>query len=66
MSPAGTRAVLHNRSGGDSDNIVRTFSGLVAFQGEQLQGPWRLKVADLAVDDVGKLNKWSLRIERQP
>ena len=65
ISPAGTRAVLQNRSGGDGDNIVRTFSGLGAFQGEQLQGPWRLKVADVVAEDVGKLNEWSLRIERQ-
>jgi len=28
----------------------------------RIKGKWRLKVADLVGQDVGKLNRWSLRI----
>lgn len=69
VSPAGTEVVLHNRSGGSADNIIRSYSAaavpaLSTLQGQPLAGTWKLKVADLEAQDVGKLNKWSLQITR--
>ena len=69
ISPAGTEVVLHNRSGGSADNIIRSYSAaavpaLSTLQGQQLAGTWKLKIADLEAQDVGKLNKWELQITR--
>jgi len=66
-SPAGTSIDLHRRSGGSADNIIATYTsgttaGLQALRGESVQGNWRLRVADLEGLDVGKLNRWGLRI----
>ncbi len=68
FSPAGTEVILHNREGGPLNNIVKNYSGatttaLNGLKGETIQGTWRLKVIDNAGADVGKLNKWSLRIQ---
>jgi subtilisin-like proprotein convertase family protein len=69
VSPAGTQAVLHNRTGGSQDNLVSTFRfadtpSLQALHGQSLQGAWKLRVADLEAADVGKLNRWGLKISR--
>ena len=63
--PDGTDAVLHGRGGGQSDNIIRTFSvadtpSLSSFLNTSTQGDWTLSAADLASRDFGKLNKWAL------
>jgi subtilisin-like proprotein convertase family protein len=70
-SPAGTRVALHERSGGSADNIITTYTpattpDLQTLSGETIQGTWRLSVADLAGLDIGKLNRWALRIVREP
>jgi subtilisin-like proprotein convertase family protein len=70
VSPAGTSVTLHNRSGGSADNIIKTYtsattSGLQALRGESVQGAWKLRVADLEAIDVGKLNRWALKISPQ-
>jgi subtilisin-like proprotein convertase family protein/subtilisin family serine protease len=69
IAPNGTHIALHERSGGDTDNLIRTYSaattsGLASLRGQPAQGAWRLRVADLEARDVGKLNRWGLRIER--
>ena len=71
VSPAGTIVKLHDRAGGPADNLVTSFTGagapgLNALRGQPMQGAWRLRVADRERVDLGKLNRWSLRIERQP
>lgn len=71
VSPSGTNVTLHNRTGGAADNIITTYTpaatpGLQTLHGEAIQGAWRLKVADQEGEDVGKLNRWALRIIRQP
>jgi subtilisin-like proprotein convertase family protein len=68
-SPGGTAVVLHNRSGGSADNIIKTYTpattpGLAALRGQPLQGAWRLRVIDLAAKDIGKLNRWAVQIEQ--
>jgi subtilisin-like proprotein convertase family protein len=71
VSPAGATVKLHQRAGGQADNLLATFTaasvpGLSVLRGQPMQGPWRLKVADRDRIDTGKLNRWSLRIDRQP
>lgn len=69
--PQGTLVVLHDQTGGNTDNIRRTFDptqtpALSALVGQSLQGDWTLHVQDLAAADVGRLNRWELEIEGQP
>jgi subtilisin-like proprotein convertase family protein len=69
VSPSGTTARLHQRSGGSSDDIKQTYtpsttSDLQALHGQPVQGDWRLKIADLEAADVGTLNRWTLKIVR--
>jgi subtilisin-like proprotein convertase family protein len=70
IAPDGTRIALHERSGGGEDNLIRTYTpattpGLAALRGQPLQGAWRLHVADREARDLGKLNRWALRFERE-
>lgn len=65
ISPGGQRALLHDRQGGDADDLkVRltpaTTPALSALQGQETRGAWVLRVSDLEGRDVGKLNRWSL------
>ncbi|WP_406664894.1 S8 family serine peptidase [Gallaecimonas sp. GXIMD1310] len=60
-SPAGTEYVLHNREGGDADNLIKHWL-LTAFNGEPMQGTWTLFVSDNAGADTGTLNSWDLVI----
>ena len=68
-SPAGTEAVLHDRAGGNADNIARTYTAantpsLAALAGKPVAGAWTLLVSDHEAADVGKLNRWGLTIRR--
>jgi M6 family metalloprotease-like protein len=68
LSPAGTEVILHDGVGGSDDNLVRTFTaantpGLGALAGQAATGTWRLRVADRAAEDIGKLNSWRLLIK---
>ncbi len=65
--PDGTSAILHNLSGGSSDNVITTYAivtaphqSLGAFSGKNAVGGWKLKVQDLASLDTGTLNSWSI------
>jgi subtilisin-like proprotein convertase family protein len=65
----GARIPLHERSGKDTDNLIGTYTiattpALAALRGQPAQGIWRLQVADLDARDVGKLNRWGVRIDR--
>jgi len=69
IAPSGTRIALHQRSGGDTDNLIKTYTaattpGFASLRGQPVQGAWRLQVSDLEARDVGKLNRWGLKIER--
>lgn len=69
VSPSGTTVTLHNLSGGNADNIIKTYQAsnlpaLASLQGGPIQGDWKLKVSDVAGQDVGKLNKWKLTIAK--
>jgi len=68
LPPGGSSPiVLHDRSGGDADNIIRSYRaseipGLASLRGQDAKGQWQLRVADLEGGDTGKLNRWSLDI----
>jgi len=65
VAPSGHQALLHDQAGGSADNLIRSYDSvaspaLAALIGESTQGNWTLRVRDLAAQDVGKLNRWSL------
>jgi immune inhibitor A len=67
VAPSGASAVLHDRTGGNADNIVTVYRAtelpvLRALIGERLAGSWRLRATDFALHDVGTLQKWGLSI----
>jgi len=59
-SPAGKEIVVHNRAGGGSDNLDLNLT-LSDFSGENPNGRWALHISDRAGQDVGTLNRWSLK-----
>jgi extracellular elastinolytic metalloproteinase len=66
-SPGGQTVVLHNRAGGNANDLVKSYTSegtpaLAALVGQSAQGPWTLRVADLAAVDVGRLRRWSLDV----
>jgi subtilisin-like proprotein convertase family protein len=66
-SPSGREVTLHNRAGGPSDNLLRTYDAttapdLASLVGESTAGLWTLRVSDLAGRDIGKLNRWELHV----
>ena len=67
-SPAGKAVGLHNRQGGNQRNLVVAYRSednlaLADLLGDQAQGDWTLRVADLASQDVGQLRRWSLEFD---
>jgi Subtilase family/Proprotein convertase P-domain len=60
IAPDGTSYVLHNRTGGGTDNIDRTYT--VNLQSEGRNGLWRLRVQDAAFVDTGFINSWTLTL----
>jgi subtilisin family serine protease len=72
IHPDGTIVLLHNLSGGSTDNIVTTFDtltapaqSLAAFNAKTPNGTWRLRVRDLAAQDIGNLTSWSVQLTYQ-
>jgi len=68
-SPSGVSVVLHNRSGGSTDNIYGWYpddlepdGNLEDFIGVHIAGVWTLVVRDNAGGDTGTVNEWCLRI----
>ena len=71
LSPMGTLILLHDRMGGNTDNLIRTYHtgntpALAGLSGEAVKGTWKLNVADFEAADAGKLNRWAVRIVREP
>jgi extracellular elastinolytic metalloproteinase len=67
-TPSGKTALLHNRSGASARNLIKSYSheslpALQALLGEECQGNWTLKIADLAAQDIGRLRRWSLEMD---
>jgi subtilisin-like proprotein convertase family protein len=62
IAPDNTQFVVSNRAGGLAHNLVITNQAITSFNGHAAAGTWKLKVQDLASQDVGTLNSWSLNI----
>ncbi|WP_207312234.1 proprotein convertase P-domain-containing protein [Lentzea alba] len=60
IAPDGSSYSLHNRSGGSADNINQTYT--VNLSGEAANGTWKLRVRDMAAQDVGTIDTWSLNL----
>ena len=60
VAPDGTAYVLHNRTGGSTDNIKQTYR--VNLSSETSNGTWRLRVQDAASADTGYLDSWTLTL----
>ncbi|MCC8243640.1 S8 family peptidase [Saccharothrix luteola] len=60
VAPDGSVYNLHNRSGGGTDNINRTFT--VNASSEAAAGTWKLRVRDQAYLDTGYINSWTLDV----
>jgi subtilisin-like proprotein convertase family protein len=72
IGPDNTTVLLHNRTGGSTDNVKTVFpdltapaQALTAFNGKQISGAWKLKVRDLASADTGTLNFWEIDFRTQ-
>ena len=70
IAPDGTAVILHNRTGGNADNIVTLYpdvtapaQDLAALVGREINGNWTLRVEDLAGGDTGVFNSWSLELQ---
>lgn len=68
VSPAGTRVLLREPSGGSQRDLAATYTAattpaLAALAGQAAAGNWRLVVKDTAAQDVGKLNGWRLKLD---
>jgi subtilisin-like proprotein convertase family protein/subtilisin family serine protease len=67
IAPSDRMVVLHDRNGGQTDDIKKTFDasntpGLAGLAGESVQGDWILHVQDLAAADTGLLSRWEVEI----
>ena len=67
-SPEGTEVVLHNRTGRNADDIIKTYTAsttplLASLIGQSIQGEWQLLLSDHAGQDIGKLNNWKILIQ---
>jgi subtilisin-like proprotein convertase family protein len=63
----GQGIVLHDGTGGSTDNLIRRYDSsqvpaLAELRGSQARGVWTLIVKDMIRKDVGKLNRWSLQL----
>ena len=65
LTPA--KAVLHDRAGGATQNIKRTYdmldtAALASWKGKSLKGTWMLKIQDAEARDEGTLKQWGLEL----
>lgn len=60
VAPDGSAYVLHNRTGGGTDNLVKTFTRDLSR--EVRNGIWKLRVRDAVRGNVGKLDAWRLTL----
>ncbi len=64
--PSGPALVLHSRSGSNVAQGLKLvldatkLPALATLRGRDAAGAWRLAVQDLAVADIGRLNRWAL------
>jgi serine protease len=59
ISLTGTEVMLHDRTGGDEDNLRRTYD-VPQFVGAEGLGLWKLQVVDHVAGGTGRLDRWRL------
>ncbi|WP_274383648.1 M28 family peptidase [Saccharothrix deserti] len=59
VAPDGTAFRVKTSSNDSADNLVTTYA--VNASGEVANGTWKLRVQDVASNDVGRINGWSLQ-----
>jgi subtilisin-like proprotein convertase family protein len=71
ISPAGSLVRLHDRSGGDNDNLVGNWpatlvvdgpGNLADLVGEEVHGTWLLYVSDAVAGNAGVWQSWGLNL----
>lgn len=67
IAPNGDSVILHNRSGRSVDDVIETYTadgvpGLARIATGSAAGNWTLQIRDLAAEDTGRLNDWSLTL----
>ncbi|MHA6247179.1 S8 family serine peptidase [Pontibacter sp. CAU 1760] len=71
IPPTGSSVVLHNRSGGSTNNLNKVFDAmttpdLTRFRGKSAKGTWTLKIEDKAARDTGRLVRYGLELTLSP
>lgn len=66
--PTGASIALHNREGGATDNLRRSYDAastpaLAALAGQSAAGTWKLTVKDLEAQDIGRLRSFTVEIQ---
>ncbi len=61
LTHGGKTVTLQDQQGGADDDLKKTFT-VTDFQDADRAGPWTLTVADVAAQDVGTLNLWSVQL----
>ena len=61
VSPMGAYAILHDNTGGGSNDITQTYTA--DFSGIESSGTWTLKAVDSANQDTGTINSWTLSFQ---
>jgi len=64
LTLGGVTQVVRDQVGGSQDDIAGAFP-IDAFKGKDASGDWVLGVIDVAAQDTGKLNTWSIDIVGQ-
>lgn len=59
VSPSGQTVTLHDRSGGDDDNLFKSYD-VPQLTGGNVTGDWTLRVIDHVAGNVGTLQRWIL------
>ncbi|MEZ4528611.1 MAG: M6 family metalloprotease domain-containing protein [Desulfobacterales bacterium] len=68
-TPSGSKIMLHNRDWSEQTDLQLTYDAegmLAGLKGKPVHGDWILCIRDMALNDIGKLNFWSLLIEYTP
>ncbi|MBY0555028.1 proprotein convertase P-domain-containing protein [bacterium] len=63
LAPDGSSIVVHQRAGGSSKNLSKTYDVSAALSKVSVSGSYKLVVQDLASQDSGKIVSWSLEFK---
>ncbi len=61
-APSGNGAILHDQTGGGAPDLDAWYDASAIFAGESSGGTWWLLVQDLAAQDTGELEEWTVEV----